>query len=683
MWANYVVTCFFAVILLYLPGCLVFGDLIAKRRTLIAWAPFVSLFLVASIGFLAYRLNLVMTGWLVLCVTGLIAALIGAVRHLICRRKRSLFSEGALIPPLAGETFPMMLLYLCISVAVSVYAFVSVIGSPDWFPVEIDNAYHLNELYAMASTGQFSATSISTFPTIEGYGSMEDASFYPALWHVIAAVLLDSVAGSAPLAENAANFVFVAVAFPLGVWSFLVAALKTNKKAILAGSLTCICFFDFPWHLLTYGLLCSNFAAFAMVPAALSVFVFLVDAKSKRVSQRVMLFLILLMAIACLALLQPNAIFASIVLVAFYCIWRIMYGGLVFGFPVGEKNRKWLAAAFVGVCVAVWVVAYNASFMQEVLSVSWSHISSKTQGVFNILFLSYCNGPANLVMGFLVLVGAVAALKDKKTRWIVCSYCLCAMIHYSTASTESIFKHWLSGFWYTDPRRTAALCVLGAIPLSAIGLASIVNLCEKVIRLLRGGDVLPLVSSRASRAVFLVAAALLLAPNYTIPGLGSVSTAFGDTRAMVKAEYDMSDKVTLSSEEVAFVREAKQIVGDDLVLNSPYDGTAFLYGVTGVQFYYRSLLSSPEKDPNEPPESRILRHSLDTYAYDEEVGSALEITNAKYVLLLDSLQYDERIHVFTYNPEDWSGINSVKESTEGFELVLEKDDMRLYKITAV
>ena len=50
MWASFSVSCLFAVVLLYLPGCLFFGDLLLRKKILIAWAPFVSLAILAIFG---------------------------------------------------------------------------------------------------------------------------------------------------------------------------------------------------------------------------------------------------------------------------------------------------------------------------------------------------------------------------------------------------------------------------------------------------------------------------------------------------------------------------------------------------------------------------------------------------------------------------------------------------------
>ena len=64
-------------------------------------------------------------------------------------------------------------LYLVIGFIAAFYVFVTVLGSPEYFSVSIDNSYHLNEIHALATTGCYSPTGISVYPTAPGYGSSE------------------------------------------------------------------------------------------------------------------------------------------------------------------------------------------------------------------------------------------------------------------------------------------------------------------------------------------------------------------------------------------------------------------------------------------------------------------------------------------------------------------------------
>ncbi|MFR3923766.1 MAG: DUF6541 family protein [Collinsella sp.] len=178
--------------------------------------------------------------------------------------------------------------------------------------------------------------------------------------------------------------------------------------------------------------------------------------------------------------------------------------------------------------------------------------------------------------------------------------------------------------------------------------------------------------------VLFVAAAFY--PSFQIPGLFNVETVFGKTRNVIKQNYDMSNFEELNAKDLEFASSIKEIVGDSIVLNSPYDGSAFLYGSTDIQVYYRSLNCSPEKDSNEPAASRVIRHGLYRFEEDMETREAVKTSGARYVLLLDYDNCKSRKHVFTYNPDDWKGIESISDKTRGFTLLKKSGHSRLYRI---
>ncbi|MEG0324664.1 MAG: DUF6541 family protein, partial [Raoultibacter sp.] len=135
------------------------------------------------------------------------------------------------------------------------------------------------------------------------------------------------------------------------------------------------------------------------------------------------------------------------------------------------------------------------------------------------------------------------------------------------------------------------------------------------------------------------------------------------------------------AEEMAFVGEAeKHIPEGSLVINEPDDGSAFAYGVQGLNTYYRYLRTYGET--NETRESRVIRSELDRIASDKQVRDAVESIGAEYVLVLDQGEQEgERPRLFTYeNGKKWRGIERIRDDTPGFELMLSRGDMRLYHI---
>ena len=143
-----------------------------------------------------------------------------------------------------------------------------------------------------------------------------------------------------------------------------------------------------------------------------------------------------------------------------------------------------------------------------------------------------------------------------------------------------------------------------------------------------------------------------------------------------------------TTEEKEFVEEAKQLIPDGaLVINNPNDGSCFCYVVDDMRVYYRYLRAYGEG--GESAESELIRSRLDMIAHDERVNRAVRNVGAEYVLLLDQGRENDpadpdSFFFFTYERKGlWSGIDLVSDTTPGFEVVLSRNDMRLYRITAI
>ena len=78
----------------------------------------------------------------------------------------------------------------------------------------------------------------------------------------------------------------------------------------------------------------------------------------------------------------------------------------------------------------------------------------------------------------------------------------------------------------------------------------------------------------------------------------------------------------------------------------------------------------------------MIRQRLYNIANDPQVQEAVESVGAHYVLVMST---DERNNTFvkdTYDATKWHGINYITDDTPGFELVLEENGYKLYRITA-
>ena len=677
IWISFIGAIVVATFLLLLPGYLLLFPLKSIRLPKLSFAPIVSIFITCVTGVITSTLFQSINVWFFICLELAIPVFV-LIASFVWRRAGSVqLSAGSCSGSLNTKDADFhQALYLVVGFIAAIYVFVTVLGSPDFFSVSIDNSYHLNEIHALASTGCYSPAGIGVYPTVSGYGSAE-AGFYPAAWHVICALVCNVLPVSAAVAINAVNFSFVAFVFPMSCFALL-SAITENKTCLALGALVCISAYAFPWRLLTFGVLYSNLAAFCLVCSVCSVFLNLTKGERLSIPNRILFAFIFLFGLFDLFLLQPNGVFSVGVLLLPYATARL------FSFCIAKNLtplKSFLAAVGLVVCfVAAWIVAYNLPMMQGVVSVSWSHFTSASQMLVNFLCQSYSpDAPSNLVLGLFVIVGVFYTLQRVELRWMSVSYFLALVIHFSTGATEAVFKPWFAGFWYADPYRTATLCTLAAFPLAVFGASIVFDELRK--RLLDGKHLSVGSLNRYYPAVFVMLfVAAVFYPSFQIPGMFNVEMVFGKTRNVIKQNYDMGNPEELNVKELEFASSVKEIVGDSVVLNAPFDGSAFLYGSSDIQVYYRSLHGSLVSDPNEPSASRAIRNGLYKIETDSEMQEAVKATGARYVLLLDYDNCKSRGHVITYNPDDWDGIESINDKTPGFTLVKKSGHSRLYRI---
>jgi hypothetical protein len=155
-------------------------------------------------------------------------------------------------------------------------------------------------------------------------------------------------------------------------------------------------------------------------------------------------------------------------------------------------------------------------------------------------------------------------------------------------------------------------------------------------------------------------------------------TGFGTVYTEIHNMYCEKDNRVYGSDEQAFVDKAREITGNDLVLNYPADGSSFCYPVNDMNIYYRST-----KVKNGTDDAKVIRMKLADYAHNAKAQAAVKAVGARYLLKLDhGLIPREEGKWFRQfrDPEHWTGIEAVGDSTPGFTLLLSEGDMRLYRI---
>ena len=119
------------------------------------------------------------------------------------------------------------------------------------------------------------------------------------------------------------------------------------------------------------------------------------------------------------------------------------------------------------------------------------------------------------------------------------------------------------------------------------------------------------------------------------------------------------------------------------VLNQPHDGSVFAASVADVPVTFNFFFEARDNSDG----WKAVREGLCDYTSNPDVAAQLEERGAHYLLQLDQgnsiygMNARGTLYTLGYEGVDWEGINSVRDDTPGFEVVLSEGDMRLYRIT--
>lgn len=689
MWGLFFATTLLVAVSLYVPGYLVLRGFGVSRVLAFSFAPLLGVVAYVVLG-LAYAEFGMWSCWASQAVPLMLA---GAVLFVAVRKVRSgagrvVFglSDHGVVRPGFRISFDAACLagYVLFGVAFAGVLFVWYLGSPDSYAQQYDNISHLATIQSFVESDIWSPFASSAYSSAAdaAINPLPDGGFYPTAWYSVAALAVTSTGVSSAMAENIANFVFVAIVLPSSVFVFLRVVFDGRRSVLPFGAVCMLLFSGFPWMLIHFGPLYPNLSAFCMVLAAAAVFILAFQAGCSAL-QRVGLGVLFVMALASLALAQPNAVFTLAVLLAPFCVWQASCVPLLvrgWGRRAFASRFAFGAGAFVLIAV-IWVLLYKAPFLQAVVQHTWPACSTVGEAFFDALLLGFRAEGTQIVLAALVAVGALSALWDRRFLWLSFSYLFACAIYCINACFDGMLKHLFAGFWYTDPWRCGAMASLIGIPPAVLGLWTLWRCALAGVRRLRAGDM-----SWAASGVVAVVVALLVVlgsafPGIAAPGSQSGAVAFRSVffglheGASVSAVYDDAEK--------AFVREVKQTVPHDaLIINVPDDGSAFAFAAEGLRTYFR--YTRDYDVPGETAESVAIRRGLCNVVQDEDVRAAVRGIEAQYVLQLDQGQPDvPRVYLFTYESgEKWQGIDAIRDDTPGFEVVLAEGDMRLYRIVA-
>ena len=612
-------------LIVVVPGLVVAGALGFRREELFGAAPALSLGVLSIADVVGVVLGVPWGLGVVAGVTVALAVAGGAVWFL--------FLRGRVAPRPAEPrwSWAWSAVIVGLGCLVSGFAIARGIGSPESISQTFDSALHVNGIANVVAHH-------SAAPSVVGGAAFPSgpAPFYPPLFHGIAGLLV-LVAGVSPIA--AANLVAIAlgaVIWPLSM-AFLVRTLVGPSRFALAFSMAAVSVVSvFPALLVSYGVLWPNALSYSMLPGVLALAVLLLRHTSFRWVGSLPAGAALVVVAPALYYSHPGAAFA---LMAVGLPLVVAAEGRLVAWSWSAPRRRAMAIA---VCVlsvvalwGLWNGLYHLSTLNTVRRFYWSPRQSVAQAVGESLFLTSSLSSQVAIIGALVLVGVGAVFAARSNRWLVFSHAIVvALVAISTAADGPI-RPTLTGFWYNDGFRLAALLPLTGIPLATLGavparawLAG--QLHDLAAR--RPGGLLSGRSAMAGRPAQVVSAVLvglvvaLLLPGGTNPLVGVTST--------VRYTYSDFPVPLVTPDEAALYRRIAQWSppGTD-ILASPWTGGVYAGVLSGRDVVYPHMVTT-----NDAPR-KLLMTSFDQFTTNPLVCRAVKALHVG-IVVDDSRKFD-------------------------------------------
>lgn len=459
-------------------------------------------------------------------------------------------------------------------------------GAPDAISQSYDNVFHLNLVQFILDGGSASPLHM-TLSTPEAA-----QQFYPNTWHAVAALIVQLTGASVELATGAMIVVTSCLVWTVAMLFFAAPLVGDRPRHLMSAVIVASGFTAFPYMLLTWGVLYPNVLSTALIPIALGFVHALL--RRDRFHETISPFagwLGTLGALGAATAAHPNALFGAAALAVPIVIASVP---AILRTPSGTASR------------ALRVVAIALPFVA--VGLLWGLLSTSDNGrvfeqsVPKALISALTNAPLldqrSWVLTLLVVAGVLLCAITPGHRWLIGSYAIAVALYTIASGVEGPLRTSITGLWYNDAHRLAALIPVVAVPLAAIALA---RLSDLVV----AGKSAPELSRFSSRATNLVAAGalVLLLAVVAFALRGNAMTAMvGQMRALHTIDEESR---LISTNEIRLMEEAAEILPEDAVIaGNPWNGSALAF-----TFAHRDVVF-PHMGGDYGPDSLVIAQDL-------------------------------------------------------------------------
>jgi hypothetical protein len=580
-----------AALIYVLPGLLVLWAAGVRRLNLAALAAPVSTTIASCTAVVAPFLHLPYTPAVYFTVSVVLALLVFAARYWWTRRGKTwghLANNGPLNARDLGRWTAILAAPLGVAFGSVVIAtrFITGFGSPENFSQTFDNVYHLNAVHHIVQTQNGSSLTL---------GNLTEASryFYPAGMHDMMALLQMLTGASIPASVNVGTIIIGALVWPLGCM-FLVSRIVGYRPVpmiatgVLAGG-----FSAFPYLLVGFGVLYPNNAAIALLPAVFGLVIELFGLSRMPATSIWPPLLALCATFPGMVLTHPSAMVALIGFTSPVVLGRLVKLFLEWREGAGSRRSVivWalVSVAYFGAAIGTWMV-----LRPGLGAAPWTPFQTNSRAIGEILSNAPMGTTAAWILAVLTVIGLyVIARNLRRTWWVLGVYLVAALLYMVVSSwPPGTFRTLLTGVWYNDSFRLAALLPVASFPIIVFGAEWLLwrfrALLEFVAeRRIHKAPALGEASADAGRSRVQLGRRYVAIIWVALGVLGIASQ--GGTLAPVQQRLGDAFRVSansdlVDSDKLALLKQVDAIVPKDgVVVGNPLTGASLVYALADRQ----------------------------------------------------------------------------------------------------
>ena len=666
-----------AILIFFLPGLLILALAGARRLNLLALAGPVSTSVAACTAVVAPFVHLPYTPVVYSAISVVLAVLTFAGRRLWTRRTEQpgyLAENG----PLDAKDLGYWTARLAVPAGVIFAAlvigarFVIGFGDPQNFSQTFDNVYHLNAVQHIVQTHNGSSLTLGNLTASSSY-------FYPAGMHDMMALLQMTTGSPVPVVINVGTILIGALVWPLGSMFLISRLVGYRPVPLLAAGVLSAGFSAFPYLLVGFGVLYPNNAALALLPVLLGLCVELLGMSVRRGSSLLPPALAVGATLPGMVLTHPSALVALLGFLVPVVLGRLVKALRDYRHGSESRKRLLLWSAFAG-CYVVAVLAAWLILRPGLGAAPWTPFQSNARAIGEILASAPMGATAAWLMAVMTVIGLYVISRTMVQNWWILGMFLVAAVLYMVVSSFSpgTLRTFLTGVWYNDSFRLAALLPVVTLPVAVLGAEwTVWRVREGLNRLPRGektsaipAEALP--SRSGGLRVSATGRTLVVWIVIAVLGVGVQGGTLSTIQDRIHTVFSVKqDSDLISTDELKVLNDlAAKVPADGVIVANPLTGGSLSYALAN-----RKSLAPHIFGERSETEQLLLDH-WDEAAYNKDVCPAIRKLNAYW-----ALDFGTKTVIPTEDP--FPGLADLAAGTApDIQVLAASNDARLVRITA-